>query len=77
MVLLASGTPVFATTTYEQDEETASRRIHDMFEIALADKDDAKARARMRRAITRYVNTQIDLILDGEASELHLELRES
>jgi hypothetical protein len=68
------GTPVVTSVLHEKDPKHGSRTLHDMFQIEIPDASDPKARLKMRRALLRRMDAQIDMLFDGTICDFSVQI---
>lgn len=55
------------------DPETSAQAVLDINSFAIVPAGDTKDRAKMRRALLRYLELQVDNLLDGGSSTIRIE----
>ena len=69
------GTPIIQAVITETDPETSAQCVLDINSFAIVPKTDVKARAKMRREMLRYLELQVDMLLDGSKNTIKIEGR--
>lgn len=67
------GTPIIKAVITETDTETSAQCVLDINNFAIVPASDTKERAKMRRALLRYLELQVDNLLDGGSNAIRIE----